>query len=889
MRFVRWFSILTIIAVLFALLPATMAENEILIDIGESVDGEFVIGVEDSGIDVFDASSIALENDNLDLDGLEDNLLISEEREYTEMSPASNASGDFEIDEYGVLIRYRGFAKNVVIPDGVKEIGRRAFDEDTIMESVSIPDSVTYIGDYAFSGCTGLKSVTIPDSVNDIGESVFSYCDGLISIQLSNSLTAITSQFFSGCDSLEDISLPANIKKIEAYAFYGCDSIKNMILPDGVTDIEECAFGYCAKLESVTIPSSVATIDREAFYSSDNVVIRGIPDSYAERYAKGIGIPFNAPIVAIEEDTSRIYNDEQYFDALILYINQSRTLSASQKPSDLSRTLAWSSSNSEVVSVDQSGTIKGLLQGIASITVNTADGKGKAAQIRIIVPEPTDIELSYQNGEDTEIVLGETSTIRVEKNTPYSYITSAKMPIFWSSSDSSVISIEASDDDGATIKGNKLGRATITASTPDNGMAFIELEVVRPEVESIKINQTGPITLHHGNQYSLTTTLSPKESESALTWSSDDTDIATVSNDGIVTAVAEGYTWVEVYTENEKSDAIRVNVEPLHPHPDSIKINQSGSLKLYPGQKYSLSITLKPVDAEAKLTWNTEDKHIATVNQDGLVTAVKPGYATISVETDNECEDYIDIYVLTPPKKIALSKTEATLAVGDTLTLKKTLTPYDAETGFTWSSSKPSVATVSKKGVVTALKVGKAKITVATDNGKKASATITVKPAPTKVKLNKAKATLGVREKLTLKATVSPSRAYTTLTWKSSAKAIATVSKQGVVTPKKPGTAVITVRTKNGKTAKATITVKAAPKKVTLNKSGTVDLKKGKTLKLKATLPKDTASALTWTSSKPKVASVNKNGVVTALKKGTAVITVKTFNGKTAKVTVTVK
>lgn len=190
---------------------------------------------------------------------------------------------------------------------------------------------------------------------------------------------------------------------------------------------------------------------------------------------------------------------------------------------------------------------------------------------------------------------------------------------------------------------------------------------------------------------------------------------------------------------------------------------------------------------------------------------------------------------------------------------------------------------------VTALKTGKAKITVKTDNGKSASATITVKPAPTKIVLNKTRATLGVREKLTLKAAVSPSKAYTTLTWKSSTKAVATVSKQGVVIPKKPGTAVITVRTKNGKTAKCTVTVKAAPKKVTLNKSGTVTLKQGKKLKLKATLPKDTASALTWKSSKPKVASVDQKGNVRALKKGTAVITVKTFNGRTAKVTIKVK
>ncbi|MBQ8963781.1 MAG: Ig-like domain-containing protein [Clostridia bacterium] len=879
MRALKWVSALTILALLFAVLPATMAEDDIIIDMEEAVDEEFVVD-----LDALDDSSIALESDTLDLDGLEDNLLISEEGEYTEVSPASNASGDFEIDEYGVLIRYRGFAKNVVIPDGVKSIGDDAFKDADFIESASIPSSVTNIGYRAFSGCAKINSITIPSSVIETGGGVFSYCSSLTSVQLSNNLTTLSSELFYGCESLEEISLPASIKKIEYYAFSGCASLKSIILPDGVTDIEKGAFQYCDSLESVTIPSSVTMIDREAFSGSENVVIRGVPDSYAERFAKGIGIPFNAPIVVIDDPISNMYED-----SLILYINQSCTLSASQKPADLSRTLAWSSSNSEVVSVDQSGKIKGLLQGTASITVNTADSNGKAAQINIIVPEPTDIELSYNYGDDTEITLGEISTIRAETNTPYSYITNTEMPISWSSSDSSVISIEASDDNGATIKGNKLGKATITASTPDNGTAFIELEVVRPQVESIKIDQTGPITLHPGDQYSLTATLSPEQSESALTWSSDDTDIATVSDSGIVTAVAEGYTWIEVYTENEKSDAIRVNVEPLHPHPDSIKIDQSGPIKLYPGQKYSLSTTLMPADAEAKLKWSSDDKDVATVDQDGIVTAVEPGDTRIWVETDNECSDVIDIYVLTPPKKITLSKTEATLAVGDTLMLKKKLTPDNAETGFTWSSSKPSVATVTQKGKVAALKVGKAKITVKTDNGKLASATITVKPAPTKVKLNKTKATLGVKEKLTLKATVSPSKAYTTLTWKSSKPAVAAVSSQGVVIPKKPGTAVITVRTKNGKTAKFTVTVKAAPKKVTLNRSGTVELKKGKKLKLKATLPDNTASALTWTSSAPKVASVDQKGNVRALKKGTAVITVKTFNGKTAKVTVTVK
>jgi uncharacterized protein YjdB len=378
------------------------------------------------------------------------------------------------------------------------------------------------------------------------------------------------------------------------------------------------------------------------------------------------------------------------------------------------------------------------------------------------------------------------------------------MPVTWSSSDNSIIAIESTEDDEALLKGKKLGKATITATTPDGGKASMELEVIRPEADNIEIDQSGPI-------------------------------------------------------------------------------------KLYPGQKTTLTTTLTPADAEAKLEWHSSDTSVATVSQSGVISAENPGYAEISVETDNDEEDYIEVYVLTPPQKVTLSKTSATLAVGSTLTLKATVAPDDAETGFTWSSSNTAVAKVSQAGKVTALKVGTAKITVKTDNGKIARATVTVRPAPRSVKLSKTKATLGVKEPLTLKATLTPANAYTTLTWTSSKPAVAAVSGKGVITPKKPGTTVITVRTKNGKTAKATVTVKAAPKKVTLNKTGTVTLKKGKTLTLKATLPANTASALTWSSSKPSVASVDKNGKVTAKAKGTAVITVRTFNKKTAKVTVKVQ
>ncbi|MBQ9361159.1 MAG: Ig-like domain-containing protein, partial [Lachnospiraceae bacterium] len=173
--------------------------------------------------------------------------------------------------------------------------------------------------------------------------------------------------------------------------------------------------------------------------------------------------------------------------------------------------------------------------------------------------------------------------------------------------------------------------------------------------------------------------------------------------------------------------------------------------------------------------------------------------------------------------------------------------------------------------------------------------TVSIKKVAVKsVKLNKKKATVVKGYKITLKATVSPKNATNQkVTWKSSNKKIATVSSKGVVTGKKKGTVKITVTTADGKkTASCTVTVKnpVKVKSVKLNKTKAT-VKKGKTLKLKATIaPKNaTNTEVTWKSSKPKIAKVDKNGKVTALKKGTTTITVTTKDGKkkaTCKVTV---
>ena len=150
--------------------------------------------------------------------------------------------------------------------------------------------------------------------------------------------------------------------------------------------------------------------------------------------------------------------------------------------------------------------------------------------------------------------------------------------------------------------------------------------------------------------------------------------------------------------------------------------------------------------------------------------------------------------------------------------------------------------------------------------------------------------TVGLKEKVQLDAVVLPEDADDTdVTYHSSNPGVASVSSSGKVTAKKTGRAVITVETVNGLKAKVTVTVKKAPRKITLSAKQKT-LKTGKTFKVKVKFPGNTASyKVTFSSSKKKVATVDGTGTIRALKKGKAVITAKTFNGKKAKITIIVK
>ena len=312
-------------------------------------------------------------------------------------------------------------------------------------------------------------------------------------------------------------------------------------------------------------------------------------------------------------------------------------------------------------------------------------------------------------------------------------------------------------------------------------------------VSSVSLSQS-TAEMIIGETVQLTATVQPSNaSQKTITWASSKASVATVES-GRVTAIAEGTATITA-TAGGKSATCSVTVSKGVIAVTSVELNKT-SLELVEGESETLTATVKPDDATDKtVTWNTSDASIATV-ENGKVTAVKEGEATITAkagEKEAPCKVAVSKKVI-PVSSVELNKASLALTEGDSETLVATVKPDDAtDKTVTWSTSDKTIATV-ENGKVTALKEGEATIT-AKAGEKEATCKVVVskKVIPvSSVELNKASLALTEGDSETLVATVKPDDATDkTVTWSTSDASIATVE-NGKVTALKEGEATIT-------------------------------------------------------------------------------------------------
>lgn len=320
--------------------------------------------------------------------------------------------------------------------------------------------------------------------------------------------------------------------------------------------------------------------------------------------------------------------------------------------------------------------------------------------------------------------------------------------------------------------------------------------------------------------------------------------------------------------------------DQLRYQPSGISLSHETAKRNVGDTNLTLTAYLTPSDARSSITWSTDNPGVATISADGKVSCLAKGRAILTATTDNGLTASCTLTVYELPTAVDMSRTEAELTVGDTMTLGATIVPEDVmDPTLRWYSDNERVAIVDTQGKVTALAAGNAGIRAKTTNGVEGICLVTVRNPivyPASISLNTTEAEIEEGETLQLAATVKPDDTTDkSVSWTTSQPNVATVSETGLVTGLSQGATVITA-TCGSVRATCIVTVRKAYVAVTgveLNLT-TLTIREGDEAKLEATvMPANATDArVTWSSDNKKIANVNASGLVKGVKKGETTI-----------------
>lgn len=564
-----------------------------------------------------------------------------------------------------------------------------------------------------------------------------------------------------------------------------------------------------------------------------------------------------------------------------LKVGESTKVTASISPENATdKGITFTSSAATVATVDADGNVMATGAGSATITATAKDGKGASSSITLKVEEMA----AGVTLEPNSLNLKENETAQLSASVQP---TTASQSIRYSSNNDAVATVSNT----GLVTAVKEGTAIITAAANDGSGKYATCTVkvgstpVEVPVTGITVNPS-ELLLEEKEAKELKATVEPANATNkGVIFSSSNTNVAVVSNDGLVTAVNNGTAIITVTSKENSSIIAKCSVKVGKPVMVTDVTVQPAELNLKTDGTYQLSVSVLPSNADERgVTFESSNTAVATVSASGLVTAKGPGTATITATAKDGSgkKATCTVTVTQPVKGVTVSPASVVIQKGNVQKLTASVVPANATNQeLVYKSSNETVAIVSKDGIITGLNEGWATITVCSEENQAIYGTCTVKVGlpvyVTKITLDTTNVTMWAGATRQLGVSIEPANAdIKTVTYGSSNPDVATVSNTGLITAKKKGTTTITVTAADGsgKSASCAVIVKQPVTGIQITPNG-YTLVKGDVKQLSAVVsPADADNTgVIWASSNPNIAAVSADGRVTAVNEGSCVIT----------------
>lgn len=485
--------------------------------------------------------------------------------------------------------------RDVIIPEGTDVIGNSAFEECTNLRSVKFSAGLTVIDSYAFNGCSNLTVVDIPDSVTTIGQCAFMECTNLRSVKFPAGLKEIKSYAFNCCSSLTVADIPEGVTTIGGYAFNNCYNLLRVSLPESLTAMGERAFSYCSKLDAINLPAGLASMGSAAFYNCKALTTINIPGSLktipeqAFYYTNVSTITIEEGVESIEwaafnySGASKVYlpNSVTQIDSAAFYNNKDLTI------------YCYEYSYAESWSVEKK--YKHIL----------LDGKQTGSYATVSMPKNTIVSMG----------------IPVKMNADI-FPTYEGQQVTWTSGNTAVATISA---DGVVTPVNP-GIATITVTA--EGKSASGTVTVAPAITELTLPDTVYAIAKTSTQVPLV--LNPANAAHELEYSISDTTYAKVNDSGLISASAVGETTIEVL-ERVSGKVLRAKLRITYPVSSVSFAEPVANVPLNGSKMLTANVTMRTDSCVNQLvTFSSSNESVAKVDQNGYVTGVRLGTATIT-------------------------------------------------------------------------------------------------------------------------------------------------------------------------------------------------------------------------------------------------------------------